>query len=234
MISLAIVGNGNVGFHLYKNLSENSLINVTQIDSRGHGSLEDFDISIIAVVDNAISEVSSYIKSPLVVHTSGTTHMNQLKNTTRKGVFYPLQSFSKDKEVDFSEIPFCLEAENPKDLEQLKELVNTLGAKPFEISSDQRKRIHVAAVFVNNFTNHLYKMAKDICAEHDVPFDILLPLIEETAKKVQTLSPSEAQTGPAIRNDEETIKNHLNLLNDSQKEIYQKLTASIQSHGKKL
>lgn len=234
MISLAIVGNGNLGFHLYKKFAQNSLINVTQINSRDQNSLVEFDISIIAVADNAISEVSSFIKSPLVVHTSGTTHINQLQNTTRKGVFYPLQSFSKDKEVDFSEIPFCLETENSKDLEQLKELVIALNAKPFQINSNQRKRIHVAAVFVNNFTNHLYKMAQDICVEHDVPFDILLPLIEETAKKVQTLSPSDAQTGPAIRNDEETIKNHLNLLNDSQQEIYQKLTASIQSHGKKL
>ena len=131
-----------------------------------------------------------------------------------------LQTFSKDKEIDFSEIPFCLEAENEKDYNLLKTLALSIGQKVYSISSKQRKTIHVAAVFVNNFTNHLYKIGNDICKQNNVPFEILLPLIKETSLKIEQLEPKNAQTGPAIRKDKKTINNHLNLLNDDQQEIY--------------
>ena len=138
-------------------------------------------------------------------------------------------TFSKDKKVDFNEVPFCLEAENKKDEEQLKELANLIGEKIYSINSEQRKALHVAAVFVNNFTNYMYNIGSDICKEHQVPFDILLPLIKETASKIETLLPEKAQTGPAIRNDKTTIKNHLDLLNKEQQKIYKIITKSIQN-----
>ena len=160
--------------------------------------------------------------------------MDALKNTGSKGVFYPLQSFSKEKTVDFTQIPFCLEAENKDDLSKLETLVSVLNGKIYHINSEQRKSIHVAAVFVNNFTNHMYTIADDICKQYDVPFEILTPLIEETSLKIKNLSPKEAQTGPAKRNDTETIQNHLNLLSRAQQDIYLKITQSILDYGKKL
>ncbi|MFY0631116.1 MAG: DUF2520 domain-containing protein [Flavobacteriaceae bacterium] len=234
MISVTIVGKGNVGTHLWNTFHNAEGIEVTQISSRKLETLKDVDVTIIAVSDDAIGEVSSKIQNSFVVHTSGSVDMNDLQNSGNKGVFYPLQTFTKDKEVDFSAIPFCLEASNSKDLAILEILVKGLNGKVYHINSEQRKSIHVAAVFVNNFTNHMYTIASDICKQYNIPFDILEPLIQETSEKIKTLSPSEAQTGPAKRNDVETIQNHLNLLNQSQQEIYKKLTESIQAHGKKL
>lgn len=234
MISVAIIGRGNVGSHLYRAFNQVDRIDVTQVDSRNLKDIPNVDLIIIAVSDDAIAQVSSQLTNSLVVHTSGGASILTLKNKGRKGVFYPLQTFSKDKTVDFSTIPLCLEAENEEDLKLLKELALTISTHIYHINSEQRKSIHASAVFVNNFVNHMYTMAYDICSAHQVPFEILQPLIQETASKIQHLPPSEAQTGPAIRNDEQTIQNHLHLLNKQQQEIYTKLTQSIQEYGKKL
>ena len=229
MISVLLVGKGNVATHLHDTFLSIDNIVFTQISSRDLKNIPKADITIIAVSDDAIAEVSSKIKNTFVVHTSGACSINELKNTTNKGVFYMLQTFSKDKKVDFNEVPFCLEAENKKDEEQLKELANLIGEKIYSINSEQRKALHVAAVFVNNFTNYMYNIGSDICKEQQVPFDILLPLIKETASKIETLSPEKAQTGPAIRKDKTTIKNHLDLLNKEQQKIYKLITKSIQN-----
>ena len=228
MISVLIVGKGNVGSHLYNAFLNIDTINVNLINSRTLENVPKADVTIIAVSDDAIAEVSSEIKNPFVVHTSGSIAIDDLKNQHRKGVFYMLQTFSTDKKVDFSKVPFCLEAENKKDLQLLETLAKHLGNKIYAINSEQRKILHVAAVFVNNFTNHLYKIGNDICNDNDVPFEILQPLIEETSEKIKELSPEKAQTGPAIRNDKKTIKNHLNLLTKKQQNIYTILTESIQ------
>ena len=229
MISVLLVGKGNVATHLRNTFLSIDNIVFTQISSRDLTNIPKADITIIAVTDDAIAEVSSKIKNPLVVHTSGACSINELKNTTNKGVFYMLQTFSLEKKVELNEVPFCLEAENKNDEDQLKELANLLSKKIYTVKSEQRKALHVAAVFVNNFTNYLYKIGNDICKEHQVPFDILLPLIKETASKIETLSPEKAQTGPAIRNDKKTIKNHLDLLNIEQQKIYKMITKSIQN-----
>ena len=229
MISVLLVGKGNVATHLRNTFLSIDNIVFTQISSRDLTNIPKADITIIAVTDDAIAEVSSKIKNPLVVHTSGACSINELKNTTNKGVFYMLQTFSLEKKVELNEVPFCLEAENKKDEDQLKELANLLSKKIYTVKSEQRKALHVAAVFVNNFTNYLYKIGNDICKEHQVPFDILLPLIKETASKIETLLPEKAQTGPAIRNDKKTIKNHLDLLNIEQQKIYKMITKSIQN-----
>lgn len=234
MLSVAIVGKGNVGFHLYNELRKSTELKVVQFSSREQNPLLDFDIAIIAVADDAIAEVSRHIESPLVVHTSGGTDIEGLSNTTRKGVLYPLQSFSKEKLVDFTQVPLCLEATNEEDFQKLEHLATQLQSPAYRISSEQRQYMHIAAVFVNNFTNHMYQNAWDIFEQKNIPFDILRPLIQETTEKIERLTPSEAQTGPAIRNDQETIKKHVNLLSDSQQELYKTITESIQKHGKKL
>ena len=229
MISVLLVGKGNVATHLYNTFLSVDNIVFTQISSRKLEHIPKADITIIAVSDDAIAEVSSKIKNPFVVHTSGAGSINELKNATNKGVFYMLQTFSKEKKVDFNEVPFCLEAENESDYLLLEELAKLIGKKIYTVNSEQRKALHVAAVFVNNFTNHMYKIGNDVCNKHHVPFEILQPLIKETALKVGTLSPEKAQTGPAVRNDKKTIKNHLDLLNNKQQEIYKIITKSIQN-----
>ncbi|MGY0408862.1 MAG: Rossmann-like and DUF2520 domain-containing protein [Polaribacter sp.] len=229
MISILIIGNGNVATHLVKAFLNTDNLKVTQINSRNLKNIPKADVTIIAVSDDAIAEVSSKIKNSFVVHTSGSFSMNQLENKTNKGVFYMLQTFSKDKNIDFSEVPFCLEAATKSDYKLLETLAKSIGKYIYPITSEQRKALHIAAVFVNNFTNHLYKIADDICAKNKIPFEILYPLIEETAKKIKTLSPEKAQTGPATRNDKKTIKKQVDLLSGNQQKIYQLLTKSIQN-----
>ena len=250
MISVVIVGSGNVAKHLIKsfiridninlkqvytrNSKDEALLNNTVATTNDLSLIKEADITIIAVRDDAIAKISSQIKNPLVVHTSGSVEMKALKNASNKGVFYPLQSFSKQKEINFKNMPICLEAEHKHDLIKLEKLASLLQGDVYYLSSLQRKKIHVAAVFVNNFTNHMYTIAYDLCEEHNVPFDILKPLILETSDKIKKLTPKDAQTGPAKRSDEETIKNHLNLLSETQQELYLKITQSIQNHGKEL
>ena len=170
-----------------------------------------------------------------MVHTSGSVSVDALDKKNRNGIFYPLQTFSKKAKIDFNTIPICLESADTADFELLQSLAEMISEKVYKINSEQRKALHVSAVFVNNFTNHLYQIGNEICQENNVPFDILKALIQETAHKVMTLSPPEAQTGPAIRNDTKTIQTHLDFLSDeNQKIIYKILTKSIQNNGKKL
>jgi len=257
MIKVSIIGSGNVAQHLIVAL-QNSIINgaemeLVQVFARQKSTIShllDFnkitddwntlaeaDLYIIAVSDDAISTVSEQIpyKNKLVVHTSGGISLEAIASNNRKGVFYPLQTFSKNKAVNFKIIPICIESQNASDYQLLQKVAQTISDSVFAINSEQRKALHLAAVFVNNFTNHLYKIGNDICIENNVPFEILKPLIQETAEKITQLSPNEAQTGPAIRNDIETINAHLSFLSDeNQKNIYKILTQSIQNNGKKL
>jgi len=164
----------------------------------------------------------------LVVHTSGSVAMEALSEKNRKGVFYPLQSFSKNSEVDFSEIPMCIEAQNESDLGLLNQLGNSISNNVLAVSSEKREKIHLSAVIVNNFVNYLYQVGNDLMQEQSLSFDLLKPLILETANKINTLAPAEAQTGPAKRNDKKTIEKQLHLLKDSPyKDIYQDITNSI-------
>lgn len=250
MISVVILGSGNVASQLIKAFLKIDTVNLKQVYTRNQEDintlkdsinttndislLKQADVTIIAVSDDAISSISSHIKNSFVVHTSGSVDMKSLNNIGRKGVFYPLQSFSKKKKIDFKNIPICLESETNEDLLKLEELVSLLQSKSYILSSHQRKKIHVAAVFANNFSNHMYTIANEICEKYNIPFDILHPLIEETSNKIKNLTPEKAQTGPAKRNDAETIENHLNLLSEKQQEIYLKITQSIQEYGKKL
>ncbi|MBF4516016.1 DUF2520 domain-containing protein [Flavobacterium sp. ANB] len=247
MIRITLIGSGNVAQHLIKAFTKSELIEIVQVFSRkketlahlldsdkitnDFSALKESDLYIIAVSDNAIAHVSKQLlfQNKLVVHTSGTASIDTLDAKNKRGVFYPLQTFSKDKAVDFSIIPICLEAENQADYAILETVAKSISNAVYSISSEQRKALHVAAVFVNNFTNHLYQIGHEICEEHQVPFDVLKPLIQETAEKINTLNPIDAQTGPAKRGDSTTIEAHLEYLSkENQKNIYKLLTQSIQ------
>jgi len=253
MIKISIIGSGNVAQHLIEAFAKSNAIEIIQVFSRTQkhisplldsskitndwNALADADLYIIAVSDDAIASVSSHLpfENRLVVHTSGSAPLTILDDKNKKGVFYPLQTFTKGKNIDFKTIPFCLETQFENDYEILEKVAQSISDSIYKIDSHQRKALHVAAVFVNNFTNYLYQLGNDICQENHVPFEILKPLILETAEKLLTLTPKEAQTGPAKRNDISTIEAHESFLsNENQSTIYKILTQSIQNHGKKL
>lgn len=253
MIKVVIIGSGNVAQHMISSFVNNKKIDLVQVFSRQKAAvshlidsnkitnnladLVDADLYILAISDDAISSVASQLpfENRLVVHTAGSVSMHSLDEKNRRGVFYPLQTFSKNRPLDFSEITICLEVENDTDYPILEKTAQVLSNKIEKISSQQRKSLHISAVFVNNFVNHLYQIGNEICLENKLSFDILKPLILETANKVMTLSPNEAQTGPAIRNDFQTIESHFNFLkNENHKTIYKTITQSIQQYGKKL
>ena len=253
MIKVTLIGAGNVAQHLISTFltateieivqvySRSSTKGITEIDPKkivsNFTDLKEADLYILAVSDDAIPNVSAQLpfENRLVVHTSGAAPLDALNDNNRKGVFYPLQTFTKGKQVDFKKIPMCLETLAPEDYSILEKVANAISDNVHSINSHQRKALHVAAVFVNNFSNYLYQLGDEICIENHVPFDILKPLILETAEKLLTLSPKEAQTGPAKRNDLSTIEAHESFLsNENQSIIYKILTQSIQNHGKKL
>ncbi|NDV65030.1 Rossmann-like and DUF2520 domain-containing protein [Bacteroides sp. 224] len=189
---------------------------------------------IVALKDDAFLELLPEIvkgkEDALFVHTAGSLSMEVWKGyATRYGVFYPLQTFSKQREVHFKEIPFFIEALSEQDGDLLKEIASTLSEKVYDANSEQRKSLHLAAVFACNFTNHLYALANELLKKYNLPFEVILPLIDETARKVHLLSPKQAQTGPAVRYDETVINNHLAMLEDepSMQDIYRMLSQSI-------
>ena len=246
---VVIVGAGSVAYHLTRVLLENT-VNVVQVFNRTLSKaqelannyninftdkiseIEKADLYIICTTDKAISEISYYIpfEDCLVVHTSGSTPLSALKGKYRKGVFYPLQTFSMKRSISSDEIPFLVEAENPEDEFALLELGKRLSSEVYAVNSEKRMKIHMAAIWANNFTNHLYYIASEICKKQDVPFEILKPLIKETADKIEDdVRPFDAQTGPARRDDDAIIKKHLEILESDPKkyQIYQSITESI-------
>ncbi|WP_395053685.1 Rossmann-like and DUF2520 domain-containing protein [Flavobacterium sp.] len=253
MIEVVIIGSGNVAQHLISAFAKCETVDVIQAFARDKNSLthlldsnkitsnfadlKEADLYIISVSDDAIAEVSSKIPftNKLIAHTSGSFSIDELDNKNRKAVFYPLQTFSKNVAINFKEIPICLEAKNKEDYTILEKVAQNISKKTYKINSNQRKALHVSAVFVCNFVNHLYQIGNEICQENQLDFDILKPLIQETANKIMKLSSNDAQTGPAKRNDTQTINSHLNFLSDqNQKDIYKMITKSIIDNGKKL
>ena len=253
MTSIVLFGTGNLATHLFKAFLKAEKFKVIQVYNHKPESLEFFknktkittnlvdvlpaDIYLLALKDDVIQGLAQKViyKKALVLHTSGATPMSVFTNFERFGVFYPLQTFSKNKAVDFKNIPLCIEANNEADLQLLEQLAREVSEKVYRISSEQRKYLHVAAVFVSNFVNYLYTEGQVICERNQIPFEILHPLILETATKIIDLRPKEAQTGPAKRNDLAVTNSHLELLNEEQKKNYQILTGSIQKlHGKEL
>ncbi|MEO9892640.1 DUF2520 domain-containing protein [Aurantibacter sp.] len=239
MIKVAIIGGGNVAYHLTKAFKTSKKVEVALFSGRDDLSKKiiNIDICIIAVSDSAIVEVAKKLLdlNVLVAHTSGSVAIKNLPNK-RCGVFYPLQTFSKEKKVNFNNIPICLESNNTEDFNILKILAGYISNSIAAVSSEQRRALHVAAVVANNFSNHMFTIAEGICKENDLSFDLLKPLILETADKIKTLDPFIAQTGPAKRHDLDTIQNHENLLKNSiHKKLYKQITQSIlNTYGQKL
>ena len=251
-LKIVIVGAGNVAWHLGKELQkydqeilqvynrsvEPAISLARKLDSDFTTRIDDLnteaDLYIIAVKDSAIAQVSEslLLKNKLVVHTSGAIEKDCIKQE-RNGVFYPLQTFSKEKKLNFKNIPFCIEASKSEDFNTLMRLATLLSPKVYNINSHQRKVLHIAAVFACNFSNFMYMIADDILQKEKIPLDILQPLIKETASKINKLKPKDVQTGPAVRKDKSTINTHLDYLDEGAHfEIYKMLTQTILDKNK--
>ena len=250
-MKIAMLGSGNVATFLSKVLIQAGH-SITQVWSRNPNNaialafkigsdsitnissiLPDADIVIIAVNDDGIENVAAQIpKNPkqLILHTSGTTPLFVLENyTSNCGVLYPLQTFSKQDNVDFNVVPLCIEGNNLGVLIQIKSLAKQLSNNVNEVNSHQRAVLHLSAVFACNFTNHFYHIAQQILEDAGLDFDLLRPLIQQTTDKVMIGKPSEVQTGPAKRNDEQTMLKHVAILQDQPiwLEMYVKLSQDI-------
>jgi predicted short-subunit dehydrogenase-like oxidoreductase (DUF2520 family) len=194
----------------------------------------DADIYIFAMKDSALPEVLKNLPplQGLWVHTAGSLSVEIFTAySDRRGALYPLQTFSKNRKVSFQPVPFFVEANRPEDEDLLEKIAFTLSGKVIRLSSEKRKHLHLAAVFACNFTNHLYVIASEILEKEGLNNALLLPLIKETASKIEDLHPREAQTGPAVRYDENVISKHLEMLADTPclQELYRMLSNSIKN-----
>lgn len=239
-----IIGSGNVAYHLAKAFIQNG-ISLAQIFGRNEKelqkisselnisysteNLQDADLYIICVSDNSVEDVSKIIakKDCLVAHTSGSLPKEILIGEYRKSSFYPLQTFSKTKNLDYKKIPFFIETENEEDQRILTDLASKISDNVMESTHEKRKYIHLTAVFACNFVNHLFARAKEISDAQEIPFDYFLPLINETVQKISEIEPKSAQTGPAVRNDKRILELHEQLLKDESLEIYKTMNHSI-------
>lgn len=197
----------------------------------------DASLYICALKDDALPEVLKkvVVGNGILVHTAGSLPLNILKPFAAKtGVFYPLQTFSKERDVDFSSIPIFLESSDKIVLYILKQLAADLQSKVFEITTEQRMKLHVSAVFACNFVNYFYTVSSDLLAEQHLPFEVLKPLIQETAAKVQASAPASVQTGPAVRFDRKVMDKHLALLDKHPdlKALYKELSLGIHKRSK--
>ena len=215
---------------------------LTSVNSRTLAELpQHADIYIIAVKDSALQEVIQHLcsrlspntpssrrgqgEAPLLVHTAGSMPLSVFDGyDCHAGVLYPMQTFSLDREVDFREIPLFIEGADPR----IRAVAESLSAHVYELSTADRKYLHLAAVFACNFANHCYTLAADVLARKGLPFDVMLPLVDETARKVHELHPTEAQTGPAARGDKNVMAAQSALLDGRLQAIYNLMSESIQ------
>ncbi len=194
--------------------------------------LREADIYIIAVKDDAIEERAQQLKAigKIVAHTSGTQSKDLLQGTSLHfGIFYPLQTMTKLLKVDFKNVPLLIEGSDETTTEKLEALAKSISQNVHRVDEQQRQWIHIAAVFANNFTNHLYSISQSLLLGHKLPFEILKPLIFSSIENMNRFSPAAIQTGPAVRKDVHVIEKHLALLADDVRlqQIYKILTDSI-------
>ena len=251
-MSIAFIGAGNLATNLAKALYRKGF-RIVQVYSRTKESAQglaqtveaayttelqavtkEAQLYIVSLKDAAFVELLPQIVSgkenALWVHTAGSIPMNIWQgHVARYGVLYPMQTFSKQREVDFNTVPFFIEASAPAEVELLRMVAVRLSPKVYEVTSGQRRYLHLAAVFACNFANHMYALSSHILEKQGIPFEVMLPLIDETAGKVHELSPTQAQTGPAVRYDENVISKHLEMLADEEslQELYEKISKSI-------
>lgn len=262
-MTIALIGRGRLATNLLPALQQAGH-DVTSVNSRTLEELpQQADVYIISVKDSALREVVSKVtakvnpsdwrgrgEAPLFVHTAGSMSVDVFEGyCSRYGVFYPMQTFSKERQVSFREIPIFIEAggsgkaavdgktadhttsadATAETLGVLRVLADSVSQKVYELSTADRKYLHLAAVFACNFANHCYALAADVLAKKGLPFDVMLPLIDETARKVHGMHPQDAQTGPAVRYDENVISMQSDLLADEPvlQDIYRLLSKSI-------
>lgn len=254
-MKIVLIGSGNIASHLgqaFINQGDQILqiysftkANADALALRFHAhSTSDLatistaaDLYLIAVKDDAIAEVVEQLPSSLsgiVVHCSGATDISILNKFSAYGVIYPPQSISKQLALDLHDIPFCIEGNTAAVESQLLSWIQVIAPLSIPCNSAQRLALHLSAVLVNNFTNVLFQMANELMDEYKLPFNLLYPIISETAKKAQNQAPKDVQTGPAKRNDQLTMKKHLDFISQKKeiKEIYQLLSAEIIKRNK--
>jgi len=253
--NIVIIGAGNVGSHLARHL-HSAGFNISQIAGRNKTkvsvlareldaspafSFKDIipsqDLYIIALPDELIEEILPKLPltDELIVHTSGSVPLDILADFSENtGVFYPLQTFSSDSKTSFQDIPVLVEGNRIDNENKLLEIAEKLSERVMVANSTLRQHLHLAAVFASNFSNHMYDIARRILEENGLDFDLLAPLIKETAAKASSIGPAGAQTGPAKRKDLKIIEKHLALLNKDEKakELYKKISDSIIDHTK--
>lgn len=249
---VSIIGSGNVATHLANACVANNieLINVYSKSFQNAKSLaetchakavsslselsSDVDFIIVSINDDALPELAEQLAdlNIPIVHTAGSTAMNVFASAQHFGVLYPLQTFSKSKEIDIAQVPFLIEA-NSENLNQLLvQFCTSIRAKFYQANSEQRLNLHIAAVFACNFSNHMYSIAEQLMTQYQLPFDLLKPLILETAHKIEKLSPIQAQTGPAKRHDVLTIQKHLEALSQNSElfDLYKSISEGIEKN----
>lgn len=247
---VVIIGSGNVAWHLGKVLFESGF-NILEIFGRNKDTTQELairfsansvseltkmttsaDLYLIAVNDDSISTICKSMPqvNGIVVHTSGSIGLEPLKRFKNYGVFYPFQTLTKEKVINFKSVQLLIEGSSEEVLSQLKKVASDISNSVMVTTYDQRKQLHIAAIFASNFVNHFYSIAHSFLKEKNLPFSLLIPLIEETTDKIKHLEPHLAQTGPAKRGDEIVIQKHLNTLenNPDYQLIYDLLTKSIQ------
>ncbi len=254
-LNISFIGAGNLATHLAKALYEKGFF-ISQVYSRSTSSakllanylnasytsklselVDSADIYFVALKDSVLNEVLSQINfhNQLIVHCSGSLPLSVLKNYSENtGVFYPLQTFSKQRRIEFASIPVFIEANSATNEEKLLKIAQQLSGSVTVLSSEKRKKIHISAVFASNFVNHFYTISAELLKSEGIPFEVLKPLIEETAQKIQEVRPGKAQTGPAVRFDENIISSHLAALEDkgNYKMIYKLISESIFEYHK--
>jgi predicted short-subunit dehydrogenase-like oxidoreductase (DUF2520 family) len=252
---ITILGSGNVATHLaaaFKNAGhrivqvysrdiQNAALLAYHVKAEAIDGLQDInpetDLFVIAVKDDAIISIARSLAQykKLTVHTSGATDLMRLSSIIpNSGVIYPLQTLSKNKEVDFLNVPLCIEGADAQITLELEQIAQTISNKVYRINSAQRKTLHLAAVFACNFPNYLYDVARALLEKQHIDFELIRPLILETAQKVQDNLPADVQTGPAARNDQTTMDLHLQMLQDKPglKMIYELLSQGIIKNAK--
>ena len=246
MKNIILLGSGNVATHLgialknsnytivqvYSKIIENAKVLANKLDTQftnNLSKLKSTDLIIVCINDDAILSVLSQIKNTAIVHTSGSIGLDVFKQKfTNYGVFYPLQTFNKEVDINISEIPFCIEGNSLEFEKQLIKIAKALSNNVVKMNSQQRKQLHIAAVFACNFSNHMYSIADDLLAKKNIDFKILLPLIRKTNANLENYRPKEVQTGPAKRKDTAIIQEHIATIKENKiKELYHRISDNI-------
>ena len=231
-MNIVIIGKGNVATNLDCAFRKKGIVCEMVSSREGLDELPLANVYIYAVKDEALAEVVAQVKGKeraMHLHTSGSMPISVFgDDKPHAGIFYPFQTFSKACLIeDFSTVPIFFEARGIDDISAVYSLALSITSHVYETTQHDRERLHVAGVFTNNFTNLMYTMAAELLQNTHIPFKALLPLIDETAKKIHTLAPRDAQTGPARRGDENVMRHHLSLLGNEQQKVYQLLSEEI-------